>query len=58
MHNLFQRKKENTMYHFPIAKEQRDIPLLRRGEPLSETKGRGGFLSEKKEERGKSQEPR
>ena len=35
--------------------EQRDIPLLRRGGPLSETKGRGGFSGE---ERGKRKEER
>ena len=29
--------------------EQRDIPLLRRGGPLSETKGRGGFSGEERE---------
>ena len=37
------KKNDHSIITLPPL-EQRNIPLLRRGGPLSETKGRGGFF--------------
>jgi hypothetical protein len=40
------RRRKKTPQSFPsFSKKKRNIPLLRRGDPWSETKGRGGFFA-------------